>query len=328
MNTKNPLSIKTVLILLLAFSLIYFQINTSQKLVTMENQLNMLRNEINGINGLVSQQNYMMAAEKADYMFYGLTTENEKLNAKVGVLSMKMNLSFTKLPADSKVFLEVQGTKDHFQSIKGEPGIGIDMANAVVMYDASQTFEFIADGFNQYTSDMTFDIGQNHKVTLVIKTPTDTFSEMLGVIAALEWSEPAQYPTVEVVSLSSVSSTANFIYKLSLASLAELNNGFEFYDVKSLYDFSKLGVANSSALEVVNDIVKASYKITYLDKVIKEGTMTPYVHPETGSDGWKADDNVEFEVDASADYGSALQIEFSITDKNGKVTTIKRGAFQ
>ena len=327
MNTKYPLSIKTVLLLLLAFSLIYFQINSSQKLVNMENQLNMLRNEINGINGLVSQQNYMITEEKADYRFYGITYENEKLNAKVGVLSMKMNLSFTKLPADAEVFLEVQGTKDHFQSTKGEPGIGIDMANAEVTYDAPQAFEFKSDGLNLYSSDMTFDIGQNYKVTLVIKTPTDTFSETLGVIAALEWSEPAQYPAVEVVTLSSVSNTANFIYKLSLASFAELNNGFEFYDAKSLYDFKKLN-ADNNVLEVVNDVVKASYKITYMDKVIKEGEMTPYIHPETGSDGWKADDKVEFEVDASTDYASALQIEFTTIDENGKVTTIKRGAFQ
>jgi hypothetical protein len=293
----------------------------------MENQLNLLRNEINGINGLVSQQNYMMTAEKADYMFYGLTTENEKLNAKVGILSMKMNLSFTKLPADAKVFLEVQGTKDHYQFPKGEPGIDIDMTNALIKYDASNTYEFSTDGLNHFTSDMIFDIGQNYKVTLVIKTPTDTFSEILGVIAALEWSEPAQYPIVEVVNLSSVSNKANFIYKLSLASLTELNNGFEFYNAKSLYNFNQLN-ADNNALEIVNDVVKASYKISYMDKVIKEGEMTPYVHPETGSDGWKADDKVEFEVDASADYGSALQIEFTITDENGKVTTIKRGAFQ
>jgi hypothetical protein len=293
----------------------------------MENQVSMMRNEIIGINNLVSQQNYMITEEKADYLFYGITYEDEKLNAKVGALSMKMNLSFTKLPADAKVFLEVQGTKDHFQSTKGEPGIGIDMANAEVTYDAPQAFEFKADGLNLYASDMIFDIGQNYKVTLVIKTPTNTFSEILGVIAALEWSEPAQYPMVEVVTLSSVSNTANFIYKLSLASLAELNNGFEFYDAKSLYDFNQLNVENN-ALKVVNDIVKASYKISYMDKVIKEGEMTPYVHPETGSDGWKADDKVEFEVDASTDYASALQIEFTMTDENGKVTTIKRGAFQ
>ena len=66
MNTKYPLSIKTVLLLLLALSLIYFQINTSQKLVNMENQVSMMRNEIVGINNLVSQQNYMITEEKAD----------------------------------------------------------------------------------------------------------------------------------------------------------------------------------------------------------------------------------------------------------------------
>ena len=137
MNTKYPLSIKTVLLLLLALSLIYFQINTSQKLVNMENQVSMMRNEIVGINNLVSQQNYMITEEKADYLFYGLTTENEKLNAKVGVLSMKMNLSFTKLPADAKVFLEVQGTEDHYQFPTGEPGIDIDMTNAQIKYDTS-----------------------------------------------------------------------------------------------------------------------------------------------------------------------------------------------
>ncbi len=327
MNTKYPLSIKTVLLLLLALSLIYFQINTSQKLVNMENQLSMLRNEINGINGLVSQQNYMITAEKADYMFYGLTTENEKLNAKVGVLSMKMNLSFTKLPADAKVFLDVQGTEDHYQFPTGEPGMDLDMTNAQIEYNTSNSYEFIADGLNQFTSDMIFDVNQNYKVTLVIKTPTDTFSETLGVIAALEWSEPAHYPTVEVVNLSSVSNTANFIYKLSLVSLAELNNGFEYYNAKNLYDFNNLSESQTVDLDVINKVVKASYKITYLDKVIKEGELTPYVHPETGSDGWKVDDKVEFEVDASTDYGSALQIEFTITDENGKVTSIKRGAF-
>lgn len=328
MNTKYPLSIKTVLLLLLALSLIYFQINTSQKLVNMENQISMMRNEIIGINNLVSQQNYMITEEKADYLFYGLTTENEKLNAKVGVLSMNMNLSFTKLPADAKVFLEVQGTKDHYQFPKGEPGIDIDLTNALIKYDASNTYEFRANGLNQFTSNMTFDMNQNYKVTLVIKTPTETFSEILGVIAALEWSEPAQYPIVEVVNLSSVSSTANFIYKLSLVSLTELNNGFEFYNAKSLYDFKNLSDNQTVDLDVINKVINASYKITYMDKVIKEGELTPYVHPETGSDGWKADDKVEFEVDASADYGSAIQIEFTITDKNGKVTTIKRGAFQ
>jgi len=328
MNESRPLSIKTVLLLLLALSLIYFQINTSQKLVNMENQLSMMSNEIVGIKNLVSQQNYMITEEKADYIFYGITYENEKLNAKLGVLSMKMDLSFTKLPADSKVFLDIQSTKDHYQSTNGDPGMGIDMANADVNYDTSQVFAFNADSLNRYSSDMTFDIGQNYKVTLVIETPTDTFREILGVIAALEWSEPAQFPTVEVVNLSSVSNTANFIYKLSLASLAELNSGFEFYDTKSLYDFNKLYADNNSALEVVNEVVKASYKITYLDKVIKEGEMTPYVHPETGVAGWKADDKVEFEIDDTADYSSAIKIEFTTIDESGNTTTIKRGTFQ
>ncbi len=324
MNESKPFTIKTVLLLLLACSLIYFQINTSQKLVNMEAQLNMLRNDINGIHGLVSQQNYMMTAEKADYIFYGLTTENEKLNAKAGVLSMKMNLSFTKLPADAAVFLEVQGTKDHFPPVNGEPGVSIEMTKD---YDAAQAYVFEADGLNLYASDMTFDIGQNYKVTLVIKTATDTYSEMLGVIAALEWSEPAQYATVEVLNLSSVSKTANFSYKMGLVSLAESNNGFEFYDSKNLYDFRNLSANQTIDLDVISKVVKASYKITYLDKVIKEGELTPYVHPETLAEGWNVEDKVEFEVDASTDYASALQVEFKTTDDNGKVNTIKRGVF-
>jgi len=327
MNESKPFTIKTVLLLLLAFSLIYFQINSSQKLVNMEAQLNMLRNDINGVHGLVSQQNYMITAEKADYMFYGLTTENEMLNAKAGVLSMKMNLSFTKLPADAAVFLEVQGTKDHFPFINGDPVVSIEMANDVMHYDAAQAYVFEEDGLNLYASDMTFDIGQNYKVTLVIKTATDTFREMLGVIAALEWSEPAQIATVEIINLSSVSKTANFSYKMGLVSFAESNNGFELNDSKNLYDFRNLSANQSIDLDVISKVVKASYKITYFDKVIKEGELLPYVHPETNTEGWNVEDKVEFEVDASTDYASALQVEFKTTDENGKVSTIKRGVF-
>lgn len=326
MNQSKTVLAKIALICLIAFALIAFQAHSAQRFAEMETQIAALRNEVYNVNNMISQQNAMIMEENSDYIFYGLTFENEKLSATTGVLAMKMNLTFTKLPSDAKVFIELQGSKDHYPLAKTEPGLSVQLPIDAMQYGDKQTIEFRPDGLNLFSSDMNFDIGQNYKLTLVVETAEETFSEPLGIIPALEWSEPAHYATVEIVTLSADSKTGNFKYKMSLVPLSEMNDGFTFYDEKNLYDFEKLKGANNKDQGVTTEVVNAHYRITYLDKVIKEGDMRANFNPETGS-SWEVEDQVKFEIDPSSDFEKALQIEFTTEDENGKKSTFTRGVF-
>lgn len=265
-----------------------------------------LHSEISGVSSKISNQTYTMQMENALYRFSGIEYEDVLIYKTPGVLAMKMLVKFDKLPADAEVKMAYRGTFDSFSESEQQ-------------YDTEQTVNLVEKTSNVFLFDANFDTNKNYELSIVISGNGEQVREVLGVLPILEWSQNTHQIQVTTSYLGvTTPDNGRLDFKLEL-----FKNGLHNYEnyssphsypVKSLYDFDKL----ENPFET--DVVEATYRIYYLDALIKEGKL------ETAAqiDGyWHITDQATFKADINGDYATGFRIEVDTLTSGGTIKTYK-----
>jgi len=298
---------------ILIFALVISQVTLYNKIENLEN-LNMnLQNMLYGIQSSVSQQNYMITTEKADYLIQGISCDKVKINKKVNVLNLTMSVLFDKLPADAIVSLEYRGTTNHLPSMKMEPVYSTNESVNTVTYGSPQTITLLTPSTNLYESEINLDLGQNYEFSILIETKDASFREVIGIIPALEWADPDYSVKVEMKELSVMTpDNGRFEYT---AKLDENYLSFDEYAIpygKVLYNFQGQEYTPSAKVSAV------TFNIYYKDALIDQGKLVYNTSTDLESPAWEISDVCKFKADIKSDTTKDLRIDFAIGYEDGK----------
>lgn len=305
MNSNMKNITKIILILALAFVLIT-QFVMLREINDLKSKVQYLHSEISGVSSKISNQTYTLQMENALYRLSGLEYEDVLVYKTPGVLAMKMLVKFDKLPADAEVKIAYRGTFDTLDASEQQ-------------YDTEQTVNLFERTTNVFLFDANFDVNKNYELSLIISGDGEQEREVLGVLPILEWSQNTHQIQVTTSHLGvNTPDNGTIKYKLELIknglhAYENYSNGLS-YPVKSLYDFSKL----ENPFEM--DVVEATYRIYYLDALIKEGKL----ESETQIEGyWQVTDEAKFKANIQSDYAEGFRFEVDTVTSGGTVKTYK-----
>lgn len=304
-----------IAVIILILALVISQVTLFSKIENLENQNENLQNMLFGVQSSLSQQNYMITTEKADYMLRSISCDQVKINKKTAVMNFTMSVSFDKLPSDAIVSLDYRGTTNHFPTIRMEPIYSsIETVNELT-FGSPQTVTLMKTSPNIYTSELNLDLGQNYEFSIVIESKDDSFREIIGVIPALEWSEPNYSVQVDMHELG-VTMPDNGRFDFT-AKLVTPYFSYEAYDMpygKILYNFQD-HEKNISA-----DLTSVKYIVYYKNEIIDQGEMAYIERFEPEISGWEISDVTKFKADIQSNTVSDLRMDFIILNEDGNST--------
>ena len=311
MKTNNYKVAAIILILALVIS----QVTLFSKIENLENQNLNLQNMLYAVQSSVSQQNYMITTEKADYLISGISCDKVKINKKTAVLNLTMSVSFDKLPSDAIVSLDYRGTTNHFPTMQMEPIYSSNETVKELTYGSPQTVTLMKTSPNLYGSELNLDLGQNYEFSIVIETNEDSFREVLGVIPALEWSEPNYSVQVDMHELGvTMPDNGRFDFTAKLVAPYFLYEAYDMPYGKVLYSFQ------DREKNISPDISSVKYNVYFEDEIIDQGELAYIERFEPEVSGWEISDVTKFKADIQSDYITGLRMEFVILDEDGKTT--------
>lgn len=301
--------------IILIIALLISQVTLFNKIDNLENQYANLQNLLYGVQSSLSQQNYMITTEKADYIIQGISCDKVLINNKSGILTLNMSISFDKLPADAVVSMDYRGTTNHLPSIKLDPMFSSSESVENLTYGSPQTTVLMKTSPNLYASEFNLDLGQNYEFTVLIETKDEAYREVIGLIPALEWSEPNYAVQVEMKTLG-VTTPDNGRFEFN----AKLEHPFYAYDEyvmpygKVLYNFQNI------EKKIAPEIASIEYRVYFKDELVDQGELAyqERVQPEIST--WEVSDVSKFKADMQTDYIRELRMDFVIVDVDGNTT--------
>lgn len=296
---------KTTLIIALVL-MMFTQILMLREINDLKLKVQYLHSEISGVSSKITNQTYTMQMENALYRFSGIEYEDVLVYKTPGVLAMKMLVKFDKLPADVEVKMAYRGTFDSFSESEQQ-------------YDTEQSVNLVEKTSNVFLFDANFDTNKNYELSMIVSGNGEQVREVLGVLPILEWSQNTHQIQVTTSHLGvTTPDNGRLDFKLELFKRG-LHNYENYssphsYPGKSLYDFDKL----ENPFET--DVVEATYRIYYLDALIKEGKL----ESEVQIDGyWHITDEATFKADINGDYATGFRIEVDTLTSGGTIKTYK-----
>lgn len=297
---------KTHAIIMLIILLAYSQITLHQKLENLESQLLTIQSEVLNTRSTVSNQLYQLNRSEQMYHFEGFNVIDHALDLEKETLTLSFELTFTKMPINGEVKLEISDTDKRLIAFDLH---GYEQPNTTDAIYVNKAVISLDGQDNRFKGEMVLDLNKNYNFALLVGDGNEQSKESIGIIAAQEWFKSPSTISVAMRGLSiAAPSSGQFHYDLFIGNQNSREYRYDYYH-KSLFTFDAIERIPSNAFKAI------TYRIYYKDVLLDTFEVTDM---KWENDAIKITDSVKFVSDINASDSHIFKFVVTLTTLDGE----------